>query len=115
MACLSTLALLASTAVPSSGGDLSEAVGDHDRHPGLGHPTEGDAHHRHGDADDHHETPDSPCHHHDTHTCCSQGPTLALTGESPVRETPSTCLLSLTADKAHDQPSVHELFHVPLA
>ena len=106
--------LFLSTLVPTEEG-VEEAVAQHDHHPGLGHPEEGDDHHQHGDPDDHHETPDSPCHHHDEHTCCNGGQALALTALMPEFQSPAKGFLPLPSLEPRLDPSVRELFHVPLS
>ena len=88
---------------------------DHDRHPGLSHPEEGDEGHRHGDSDDHHETPDSPCHHHDEHSCCNSGQALGLPSAAQEIERRSNGFVSIPCLEPRVLPSVRELLHVPLA
>lgn len=110
----SALALLLSPAAPADGA-LDEAVADHDHHPGLGHPEDGEGHHEHGDADDHHDSPDSPCHHHDTHTCCAQGVTPALAADTPDEDAGRASRIALPSQFVHAPPSLVEFLHVPLA
>lgn len=105
---------LLGTLAPKDDG-LASAVRDHAQHPGLGHPEEGEGDHHHGDPDDHHETPDSPCHHHDAHTCCSSGTVLGMPGASASFDTPQFGFLAIPCVEPRHQPTVRELFHVPLA
>jgi hypothetical protein len=114
MACAAVLSFFVATLALGQE-SLALAVQEHDRHPGLGHPEEGDDDHRHGDADDHHETPDSPCHHHDEHTCCNPSPALGLPNASPAFEVRSNDLISIPSLEPNVLPSARELFHVPLA
>ena len=106
--------LFVATLAPSQEG-LESAVAQHDHHPGLGHPEEGEGHHTHGDADDHHETPDSPCHHQDEHTCCNPGQVLALPSLMSAGDSPAGGFVRLPSLEPRLLPSVRELFHVPLA
>jgi hypothetical protein len=114
VAVLSLGALLAATIAPASD-RVSDVLADHDFHPGLGHPAEHDAGHRHGDEDDHHETPDSPCHHHDSHTCCTNAPMLALADVSVAFDAPLRRFIPAPWTPADVPPTARELFHVPLA
>lgn len=111
---VSALALTLSNSMPA-GSEASGIVADHDLHPGLGHPEEGDSQHEHGDADDHHETPDSPCHHHDSHSCCTQGVTVALVGSPMGSDSGNSSRIRVPTLQAHTLPSVVELLHVPIA
>jgi len=110
--CAGSLLLSTAASVPSS---VPEAVADHDHHPGLGHPGEGDDGHAHGDADDHHETPDSPCHHHDTHTCCGTGLNAALAASTLDPESRTGCRIPVPRLDRFAQTFVVEFLHVPLA
>ena len=111
---LPALLFLAGTLTPS-GDAVAAAVRDHDRHPGLGHPEEGEGEHHHGDPDDHHESPESPCHHHDEHTCCASGTLLGLPGVSTSFEKHASGYLAIPCVEPRLQPTARELFHVPLA
>jgi hypothetical protein len=106
-------ALLASAAAPRDI-DLLEAVADHDHHPGLGHPAEGDGDHAHGDADDHHDTPDGPCHHHESHTCCATVVILALETTSTLEPCDGAVRVRPARVRASLRTFVVELMHVPL-
>lgn len=95
--------------------NLAQAVAEHDRHPGLGHPAGDEGNHEHGDSDDHHKTPESPCHHHDTHSCCTQGPTLALIVASMDLEPGNATRIPVPKLQAFARFSVVEFLHVPIA
>lgn len=95
--------------------DIGSAVAEHDMHPGLGHPIEGEGSHQHGDPDDHHESPESPCHHHDTHTCCTQGPTLVLSVASMGPDSGNITRILVPELQTFARFSVVEFLHVPLS
>ena len=111
---LPAVLFLVGTLTPSDA-DVAAAVLDHDHHPGLGHPEDGDGEHHHGDPDDHHESPGSPCHHHDDHTCCTSGAVLGLPGAATSFEKASSGYLPIPCVEPRLLPTARELFHVPLA
>jgi hypothetical protein len=84
-------------------------------HLGLIHVDDGSEGHHHGDADDKHETPDSPCHHHQDHICSGHGQDLAICTRISIVDPGPAHRFKLITVRPTELPSIHRIFHIPIA
>lgn len=108
------IALLSASLAASSAAFEEAELPDAD-HQGVVHVDDDSAGHHHGDEDDSHETPDSPCHHHEDHICSGHGQDLAICTRVSIVDPGTAVIFRLVTTRPTDLPTVHRIFHIPIA
>lgn len=108
-------AVLVSVSLFTAGAAIEETGPNPDHAHGTRHVEDSAEGHHHGDADDHHENPHSPCHHHEAQPCFGHSHDLADGSMSTLPDPGISLRFTIFTVRPIDPPSLHQVFHIPIA